>query len=61
MRVKITGGPGPATIKVIDMDTGEDLTRDVLEIHWHATRNDLAHVTLIIREASVDVEGEVTT
>jgi hypothetical protein len=60
-RVKITGGPSPATIKIIDIETGVDLAPMVVAFDWVPNVKELQTVRLtMFAELDIEAEADIT-
>jgi hypothetical protein len=60
MKIKITSDGTPAGTRVVNLDTGEDLSKWVTSVSWeHSAVGDMPIATLSLIAAQVEVVGKV--
>jgi hypothetical protein len=59
-KVRISGGPHPSTVKIVDVETGEEV-QGVYELHIVVRVGDVttAHLSLLPTEIDIVAEKEV--
>lgn len=61
MKLKIVSDGNPINTKVVDVETGKDITKSVRGINWQISVDRLAEAEIVLVGTPVEITGEFKT